>query len=307
MKAKIYGAIGLAKKARVDLPGVFETQYRPDLIKRAVLAVQSTRRQPKATKYQAGWTVATSWGPGRGAARTPRSHGRRTHSAQRGALVNYTVGGRVAHPPRAEKKIVERINKKERRLAIRSAIAATCDKELVLKRGHKAESFELVPIVFEDAIHDKVSKTRDAVELLTKVGLNTDIERAKAGRHVRAGKGKVRGRKYRNPVGPLFVVDRESNFCNAIRNLPGVEIVHVDFLNAEMLAPGTHPGRLTVWMEKSLKVVDKMYPTKTKPAPKTTSSTSSTAKKTTTTTAKKTTSTTKKSTSTAKKSTTTKK
>jgi large subunit ribosomal protein L4e len=282
MKAKIYGAIGLAKKTRIDLPGVFETPYRPDLIKRAVLAVQSTKRQPKATKYQAGWTVATSWGTGRGAARTPRSHGRRTHSAQRGALVNYTVGGRVAHPPRTEKKIVERINKKERRLAIRSAIAATCNKELVLQRGHKAESFELVPIVFEDAIHDKVVKTKDAVELLTKIGLITDIERAKDGRHVRAGKGKIRGRKYRNPVGPLFVVDRESNFCNAIRNLPGVEIVNVNFLNAEMLAPGTHPGRLTVWMEKTLKTVNEMYPSKTKVAPKPKTTTTSSAKKTTT-------------------------
>ncbi|MHA1738483.1 MAG: 50S ribosomal protein L4 [Candidatus Heimdallarchaeota archaeon] len=282
MKAKIYGAIGLAKKTRVDLPGVFETAYRPDLIKRAVLAVQSTKRHPKSTKYQAGWTVASSWGTGRGAARTPRSHGRRTHSAQRGALVNYAVGGRVAHPPRTEKKIVERINKKERRLAIRSAIAATCDKELVLQRGHKAESFELVPIVFEDAIHDKIVKTKEAVELLTKIGLITDIERAKNGRHVRAGKGKLRGRKYRNPVGPLFVVDRQSNFCNAVRNLPGVEIVNVEFLNAEMLAPGTHPGRLTVWMEKTLKRVNEMYPAKKVAAkPKTTTTTSSAKKPTT--------------------------
>jgi len=267
MKAKIYGAIGLAKKTRVDLPGVFETAYRPDLIKRAVLAVQSTKRHPKSTKYQAGWTVASSWGTGRGAARTPRSHGRRTHSAQRGALVNYAVGGRVAHPPRTEKKIVERINKKERRLAIRSAIAATCDKELVLQRGHKAESFELVPIVFEDAIHDKIVKTKEAVELLTKIGLITDIERAKNGRHVRAGKGKLRGRKYRNPV---------------VRNLPGVEIVNVEFLNAEMLAPGTHPGRLTVWMEKTLKRVNEMYPAKKVAAkPKTTTTTSSAKKPTT--------------------------
>jgi len=100
---------------------------------------------------------------------------------------------------------------------------------------------------------------------------------------VRAGKGKLRGRKYRNPVGPLFVVDRDSNFCNAVRNLPGVDIVDVNFLNAEMLAPGTHPGRLTVWMEKTLQKVDEMYPTKTKKvAPKTTSATTLSVKKTTT-------------------------
>ncbi|HUU79668.1 MAG TPA: 50S ribosomal protein L4 [candidate division Zixibacteria bacterium] len=262
MKAKIYGAIGLAKKARVELPSVFDTPYRPDLIKRAVLAVQSTRRQPKATKYQAGWSVATSWGTGRGAARTPRSHGRRTHSAQRGALVNYTVGGRVAHPPKAEKQIVENINTKERKLAIRSAIAATTNKDLVLKRGHVADSFELLPIVFEDAIHDKVSKTKEAVELLTKIGLINDIDRAKNGRKIRAGKGKGRGRKYKSPVGPLIVTDRDSDFCNSIRNLPGIEIVNVKYLNTEMLAPGTHAGRLTVWMEKTLEIVEGRYPSK---------------------------------------------
>ncbi len=273
MKTKIYGAIGLAKKARVNLPGVFETTYRPDLIKRAVLAVQSTKRQPKATKYQAGWSVASSWGTGRGAARTPRTHGRRTHHSQRGALVNYTVGGRVAHPPRAEKRIVEGINKKERRFAIRSAIAATSNKDLVVGRGHRAENFELLPLVFEDAIHDKIIKTKDAVELLTKIGLITDINRAKDGRKIRAGKGKGRGRKYKQPVGPLIVIDRQSSFCKAVRNLPGVEVVHVKYLNSEMLAPGTHAGRLTVWMEKTIDEIDSIYPAKTKTATKRTTAT----------------------------------
>ncbi len=264
MKAKIYGAIGLAKKTRVDLPEVFETPYRPVLIRRAVLAVQSTKRQPKGTKYQAGWIVATTWGTGRGAARTPRTHGRRTHHSQRGALVNYTVGGRVAHPPRAEKKIVENINKKERRLAIRSAIAATSKKDLVIGRGHRAESFELLPIIFEDAIHDKVVKTKEAVELLTKTGLINDINRVEDGKKIRAGKGKGRGRKYRRKVGPLFIVDRKSDFCNAVKNLPGVDVVHVKYLNAEMLAPGTHAGRLTVWMEKALKEINVIYPSNVK-------------------------------------------
>jgi large subunit ribosomal protein L4e len=268
MKTKIYGSIGLAKKARVTLPDVFETPYRPDVIKRAVLAVQSTKRQPKGTKYQAGWTAATSWGPGRGAARTPRSHGSRTHHAQRGALVNYTVGGRVAHPPRSEKKIVENINKKERQLAIKSAIAATAQKELVLARGHKADDFDLLPIIFEDDIHDKVVKTKDAVDLLTKIGLIDDIQKVKDGRRVRAGQGKGRGRKYKQPVGPLFVVDRDSAFCKAVRNLPGVEVVNVQFLNAEMLAPGTHPGRLTIWMEKTLDIINERYPTEKLPEAK---------------------------------------
>lgn len=259
MKAKIYGAIGLAKKVRIDLPEVFDTPYRPDLIKRAVLAVQSTKRHPKGSKYRAGWTVATSWGPGRGAARTPRSHGRRTHHSSRGALVNYTVGGRVAHPPKVEKKIIENINKKERVLAIKSALGATTNKDLLIKRGHKAEPFELVPLVFEDEIHDKITKTKEALTLFTKVGLNTDLERVKEGKNIRAGKGKGRGRKYKEPIGPLVITDRESNFSKAIKNIPGIEIVNVEYLNAENLAPGTHAGRLCIWMEKSLEIIGQKY------------------------------------------------
>jgi large subunit ribosomal protein L4e len=260
MKTKIYGAIGLAKKRRISLPAVFETEYRPDLIKRAVLALQTTKRQPKGTKYQAGWTVAESYGVGRGMARTPRSKGRQTHSAQRGALVNYTVGGRVAHPPKVEKKIIENINKKERQYAIKSAIAATTNKDLVLQRGHQAEDFELLPLIFEDDIHDKITKTKEAEELFEKIGLLKDVERVKNGRTIRPGKGKGRGRKYRRPKGPLVVTDRFSPFCKAVRNLPGVEVVNVNFLNAEMLAPGTHPGRLTIWMKNALKVIEEKYP-----------------------------------------------
>ena len=65
----------------------------------------------------------------------------------------------------------------------------------------------------------------------------------------------------------MVVVDRDSDFCNAVRNLPGIEIVHVDYLNAEMLAPGTHAGRLTIWMEKTIDLIDTKYPTKKKVTP----------------------------------------
>ena len=71
----------------------------------------------------------------------------------------------------------------------------------------------------------------------------------------------------------MIVIDRQSNFCKAVRNLPGVEIVHVKYLNAEMLAPGTHAGRLTVWMEKALAEIDSIYPVKKKPVARRTTAT----------------------------------
>ena len=45
-------------------------------------------------------------------------------------------------------------------------------------------------------------------------------------------------------VGPLIVVVENKGLVNAASNIPGVEVITVNNLNAEMLAPGTHPGRL---------------------------------------------------------------
>ena len=83
-------------------------------------------------------------------------------------------------------------------------------------------------------------------------GLWDDVLRAKAGRHIRAGKGKLRGRKYKGRKSLLFVAGNDSGLGKAARNLPGVDFVTVDRLNAELLAPGTRAGRLTVWTESSL-------------------------------------------------------
>jgi large subunit ribosomal protein L4e len=76
--------------------------------------------------------------------------------------------------------------------------------------------------------------------------------RAKMGRHIRAGKGKLRGRKYKGRKSLLIVAGNDSGLGKAARNLPGVDFVTVERLNAELLAPGTHAGRLTVWTESSL-------------------------------------------------------
>ena len=51
----------------VELPAVFETHYRPDLIKRAVQAAQANRQQDYGTDEFAGLrTPAESQGSGRG-------------------------------------------------------------------------------------------------------------------------------------------------------------------------------------------------------------------------------------------------
>ncbi len=60
-------------------------------------------------------------------------------------------------------------------------------------------------------------------------------------------------------VGPLIVVVDGKTLVNAASNLPGVEITTVTNLNTEMLAPGTHPGRLTVWTNGAIEKLSTMY------------------------------------------------
>ncbi|AUV82931.1 50S ribosomal protein L4 [Salinigranum rubrum] len=226
----------------VDLPDVFDTPYRPDLIQRAVVAAQANRKQAYGADPYAGMrTPAESFGSGRGMAHVPRENGQ-------GRRVPQTVGGRKAHPPKAEKDQGKRINDKERQLAVRSAIAATADVDLVRERGHQFDSELALPLVVSDDFEDLV-KTKEVVAFLESIGTHADIERADE-RKVRAGRGKTRGRKYRRAKSILFVTSEEPS--KAARNLAGADVATAANVSAEDLAPGTHAGRLTVWTESAL-------------------------------------------------------
>ena len=224
------------------LPDVFETPFRPDLIRRAVVAAQANRKQDYGADEYAGLrTPAESFGSGRGQAHVPREGGQARRVPQ-------TVGGRPAHPPKAEKDRSVDINDKERRKAIRSAIAATADAELVAERGHEFDDDLELPLVVTDEF-EELEKTQAVVETLSALGVHADIERADDPT-VRAGQGTTRGRKYRRPTSILFVTSEEPS--RAARNLAGADVTTAQEINAEALAPGTHPGRLTVWTESAL-------------------------------------------------------
>ncbi|QCJ46150.1 MULTISPECIES: 50S ribosomal protein L4 [Haloprofundus] len=229
----------------LELPEVFETTYRPDLIKRAVLAAQANRTQAYGADPLAGMrTPAESLGSGRGMAHVPRENGRARRVPQ-------AVSGRKAHPPKAEKEHGKKINKKERQLAVRSAIAATTDAEVVAERGHQFDDGVELPLVVSDEFEELV-KTQEVVSLLEALGVDADIERAED-RKVRAGQGKARGRKYKRPKSILFVTSEEPS--KAARNLAGADVVTAAEVNTEDLAPGTHAGRLTVWTESAVEEV----------------------------------------------------
>lgn len=232
----------------LDLPDVFTEPVREDLVKRAVLAAQANRTQEYGADEYAGLrTSAESHGSGRGMAHVPRTEGR-------GARVPQTVGGRKAHPPKAEKDHGLDVNDKERKAAVRSAVAATTDSDLVADRGHDFDDDVELPLVVSDDFEDLV-KTKEVVEFLEAVGVHADVERADDGRNVRAGQGKLRGRKYQEPTSLLVVTSSETGPSKAARNLAGVDVATGREVNAEDLAPGTEPGRLTVWTESAVEEV----------------------------------------------------
>ena len=105
----------------------------------------------------------------------------------------------------------------------------------------------------------ELKKTKDVEDALMNLGVWPDIFRAKESRKIRAGKGKMRGRKMKQAIGPLLVITKNNGVAEAARNLPGIEIVSVENLNAELLAPGTHPGRLTVWTNSAFETLDKTF------------------------------------------------
>ncbi|ERH00485.1 MAG: 50S ribosomal protein L4P [Halonotius sp. J07HN6] len=230
----------------IDLPEVFETPLRPDLIKRAVVAAQANRKQDYGADEFAGLrTPAESMGSGRGMSHDPRQDG----VVKR---VPHAVGGRRAHPPKPEKDRGKSINQKERQLATQSAIAATTDAETVADRGHAFDDDLELPLVVSDEFEDLV-KTQEVVGLLESLGVADDIERADEGKTVRAGQGTTRGRKYQQPKSILFVTGDEPS--KAARNLAGADVATAEEVNVEDLAPGTHPGRLTIFTESAIEEV----------------------------------------------------
>ena len=55
----------------------------------------------------------------------------------------------------------------------------------------------------------------------------------------------------------MLVVSQKCELIQAARNLQGIDVCNVRDLNAEILAPGTDAGRLTLWSEKAIDIMGK--------------------------------------------------
>lgn len=250
------------KMQEVELPTQFQEEYRPDLIQRAVHALQSAARQKYGASPEAGFRHSSRVSKRRrnyrgcygfGISRVNRKilSRRGTRMFWVGAFSPQTVGGRRAHPPKAKKILEKLINKKENKKAIRSAMTATLDKTLVVQRGHRLPTE--YPFIVDSAL-EKMQKTKEVENVLVQLGFAAELGRSSV-KKIRAGLATRRGRKYKRKKGILIVISGDCPLIHAAENIPGLDVVKARELNAEALAPGALPGRVTLWTEGAINLI----------------------------------------------------
>lgn len=247
------------KAGETPLPGVMTAPLRPDIVQFVHTNMNKNSRQAYSVNIRAGkQVVASSWGTGRAVARIPRVGGGGTSRSGQGAFGNMCRGGRMFAPTKTWRKWHRNINITQKRYATASAIAASAVPALVMARGHRIESVPEIPLVVDTAL-ESTSKTSAAKEILAALGALEDVEKAADSKKIRAGKGKMRNRRYVARRGPLIIYKSNDGVEQAFRNLPGVELCRVDALNLLQLAPGGHLGRFCIWSQAAVESLDSIF------------------------------------------------
>ena len=247
------------KSGQIDLPNVFDTKLNSVLIHKAYINLESHGFQKHSTHPTAGQdVVADSNDPptGRGISRIARMKGGGGGRQGQAGEVAGTRGGRQAHRPYANRVIYKKINKKENKLALCSAIAATTSKELIERRGHKIDGIESFPIVVEDDI-ESISNTRKMINVLNNLNIIQDVKRLE-NRKRRSGKVVLRGRASKIGKSVLFVVSNSEKISKACSAIPGVDSCSAKDLSVLNLAPGGTVIRLTVFSKKAIEEISQI-------------------------------------------------
>jgi len=226
--------------------------------------LNKNHRQPYAVSEKAGHqTSAESWGTGRAVARIPRVGGGGTQRSGQGAFGNMCRGGRMFAPTKIWRRWHRKINITQKRYAVASALAASAVPALVMARGHRIEGVNEIPFVLDESFA-KLDKTSAAIKALGALGVGPELDKSKDSKKIRAGKGKMRNRRYVLRRGPLVVYAAgEEAVVKAVRNLVGVETACVDRLNLLQLAPGGHLGRFCIWTKAAFAKLDDIFGTQT--------------------------------------------
>jgi len=249
-----------AAAGTVALPEVFKAPLRADVVRTVFTGMNKNKRQAHGVKYEAGYdTAAISWGTGRAVARIPRVPGGGTHRSGQGAFGNMCRGGGLFNPVKTWRKWHRKSNVTAKRHAVAAAVAASAVAPLVMARGHEISQVAEIPLVVEDAVED-IATTKAALAFCKKLGITEELSKSDKSKKVRAGKGKLRNRRYVMRKGPLFVYSKEdAAMPKAFRNIPGVDLCSVDRLNLLQLAPGGTFGRFVVWTKSSVEKLGSIF------------------------------------------------
>jgi len=263
----IYDINGSATKKRLPMPDVMLAPIRTDIVTSVHTSMAKNNRQPYAVKV--GWgpkgivagmqVSAQSWGTGRAVARVPRVKGGGTHRAGQGAFANMCRGGRMFAPTKIFRRWHRKINLNQKRYAVCSAVAASALPSLIMARGHRIQKVDEIPLVIQDDFQN-VKKTRDALAILQKLHLGSELRRCKR-RYKHAGRGKARNRRWKHRVGPLIIYAWDNGIGHAARNIRGIDFVKVTQLNLLKLAPGGHVGRMCIWTESAFRQLNSIWGT----------------------------------------------
>merc|ERR1712028_79705 len=200
---------GADKPTQVAMPSVFLAPIRPDVVHFVHSNMAKNSRQAYAVSKWAGHQQsAESWGTGRAVARVPRVAGGGTHRSGQGAFGNMCRGGGMFCPTKTWRRWHRRVNVTEKRHAVVSALAASSLPPLVMARGHRIGEVAELPLVISDGA-EAMQKTKQALEMLKKLGCEEELQKVADSKKVRSGKGKMRNRRYTMRKGPLVVYSED--------------------------------------------------------------------------------------------------
>jgi len=146
-----------------------------------------------------------------------------------------------------------KINKKEVRTALISALSATANKKQISSRYKRIEVKDLkeLPLIVESKITKL--KTKEFLQSMKKILGEKIFEISLKKKEVRSGKGKARGRKYKANAGALIVLGKGEKLKANI-----LDSKTVDNLGVTDLAIGG-PGRLTIYTENAIKELGEKF------------------------------------------------
>lgn len=261
MKTKILDING-KEKGHIELPKEFSAVIREDIVSKVIEAKK--QQQPYAPSLVAGKQHSAKglivhrrhvWrsGYGRGQSRVPRKifSGRGSQFNWEAAEVPQARGGMRAHPPKVEHFLKElKINKKEFKIAFVSALAATVNEKYIAKKYSRLNDKKIhAPFVVEGKLTEL--KIKDTLKALKEILGNDVYEVAIKKKAIRAGRGKMRGRRYKSNAGMLLIIGNNEKL-----KTNQFDVINAKEVSVFNLASGGL-GRLTVYTENAIKDIEK--------------------------------------------------